>query len=278
MELRRQRLNCRIGDQLVQTVPDTGSDLDLMSLTYAKQSGFLIRKLDRGSQLVRFGDGSTKHLSGKVLAKFSIGSQTGMQKMHEFYVLEGLTSDVLLGGSTLDKFDVFNRHKNDLFELPDLDQFCDFNYIRWVQKNGDGSFLEASFDDFEFKFFPPPPDDPPDPSPGHQPALSVFQWLKRMYRRQSQREQRTCLTLAESETRYRQYLRYQSDKELERRRRATEKIVRLPHDQQITAQGEENAAQHQHDQQRQAFVARYHAAVTSVQLSSIHQSTSISRP
>ncbi|EXJ56301.1 uncharacterized protein A1O5_12568 [Cladophialophora psammophila CBS 110553] len=278
MELRRQRLNCRIGDQLVQTVPDTGSDLDLMSLTYAKQSGFHIQKLDPDPQLVQFGDGSTKQLSGKVLAKFSIGTQTGMHEPHEFYVLDGLTSDVLLGGNTLDEFDVFNRHKNNLFELPDLDQFCDFNYVRWVQKNGDGSFLEASFDDFEFKFFPPPPGDPPDPPPGDQAALSVFQRLKRMYRRQSQREQRTCLSLAESETRYRQYLRYQSDKELERRRRATEEIARLSQDRQITAQEEENAAQHQHDQQRQAFVARYHAAVTSVQSSSIPQSTSMSRP
>ncbi|KIY01827.1 uncharacterized protein Z520_01965 [Fonsecaea multimorphosa CBS 102226] len=150
MELPRQRLRCNVGDEMVQTVPDTGSDLDLMSLSLAQSHHYPIRRFCGECELVQFADGSTRRLYGKVVVPFSIGPLSIERREREFYVLQGLTSPVLLGNSTLEEFDAFNAHQDEFVDLDDLDPFSDLYYIRWIQRNEVENFLEASFDDWEF--------------------------------------------------------------------------------------------------------------------------------
>lgn len=152
MELPRWRLNCRIGEEMVLANPDTGSDLDLMSRLFVEQSGFKIHKLMSENQYVEFADGERIRLSGVVYVPFTIGSKSKEENLREFYVLDGLTSDVLLGNSTLIELDAFNAYRGELVDIEEYDHFCDFHFIRWAQKTECGNFLDAAFSDFDFSY------------------------------------------------------------------------------------------------------------------------------
>ncbi|KIX03633.1 uncharacterized protein Z518_07186 [Rhinocladiella mackenziei CBS 650.93] len=73
IELPRWRLSCRVGDSTVLANPDTGSDLDLISSSYVRQSGFRLRNLKSNRQYVQFADGSQKRLSGVGSVPFGLG-------------------------------------------------------------------------------------------------------------------------------------------------------------------------------------------------------------
>jgi predicted aspartyl protease len=150
LELPRWRINSTINDEMVLANPDTGSDLDLMSLAYVQHRGFKIQEVEPKYQFVEFADGSQKKLSGTVLVRFNIGSSNDEEAPRHFYVLEGLTSDVLLGNNTLEDFDAFNTYRGELVDLEEYDNDTDFHLIRWVQKSGNADFLDGIFQDFEF--------------------------------------------------------------------------------------------------------------------------------
>ena len=150
LELPRLRLQCQVGDQLMPTNPDTGSDLDLMSAPYFRRSKFRLQKIRRARQFVELADGSTARLSGFVRVPFALGRGGLPTHLRDFYVLEGLTTDILLGNGTLEEFDAFNAHKDDFFDLQEYDVRCDLHCIRWVSRSGNKEFLENPFEDFEF--------------------------------------------------------------------------------------------------------------------------------
>jgi hypothetical protein len=151
MEVPRLRLQCQVGDQLILTNPDTGSDLDLMSASYFQQSNFRLQKWEHPFQSVEFADGSTARLSGFVRVPFAMGSGGQPTHLRDFHVLEGLTTDILLGNGTLEDFDAFNAYKDDFFDLDEFDVRCDLHYIRWVvSRSRSEEFLESPFEDFEF--------------------------------------------------------------------------------------------------------------------------------
>ncbi|KIW21362.1 hypothetical protein PV08_01942 [Exophiala spinifera] len=151
LELPRKRLQCRIDGQMVAANPDTGSDLNLMSGWYARRSNFKMRELEPDHQYVEFADGTTAQLSGVVRVPFYIGSYEETAQLRDFYVLEGLTSDVLLGSDTLEELDAFNSYGDTFFELNEFDARCDFHYIRWVVKSENETLWNTPFSKIEFE-------------------------------------------------------------------------------------------------------------------------------
>jgi hypothetical protein len=147
LELPRLRLQCQVGDQLMQANPDTGSDLDLMSASYFRRSQFRLQKLAYAHSLVEFADGSTTSLSGVVRVPFAMGSSGQPTHLRDFYVLAGLTSDILLGNGTLKEFDAFNAYKDDFNDLGEFDVRCNLDSITWVSRFGKGGFMERLFED-----------------------------------------------------------------------------------------------------------------------------------
>jgi hypothetical protein len=99
---------------------------------------------------VEFADSTRKRLSGVVFVPFAVGSRSEKETLRKFYVLDGLTSDVLLGNHTLEELDAFNAYRDELVDLEEYDELCDFHFIRWAQKTENGDFLDAAFHDFEF--------------------------------------------------------------------------------------------------------------------------------
>lgn len=153
MELPRWRINCTVNDRQVMANPDTGSDLDLVSLDYAQRCGLRIHRSEPDCQSVEFADLSQKKLAGFVLVPFQFGSSPSSnaeQVSRQFHVLEGLTSDILVGNNTLEDFDAFNTYRSEMVDLEEYDYHIDFHLIRWVQKSGNADFLDQNFRDIDF--------------------------------------------------------------------------------------------------------------------------------
>lgn len=153
MELPRWRINCTVNDRQVMANPDTGSDLDLVSLDYAQRCGLRIHQSEPECHSVEFADLSQKKLAGFVLVPFHSGSSPSSnadQVLRQFHVLEGLTSDILVGNNTLEDFDAFNTYRSEMVDLEEYDYHIDFHLIRWVQKSGNADFLDQNFRDIDF--------------------------------------------------------------------------------------------------------------------------------
>lgn len=111
----RKQLSCRLYEHLVCANVDSGSDLDLINPAFARSRALHIIP---GEEEIMFADGSLAYTSGSVVAQFSIvqvdsndarGIITRSEIVSlEFFVLEDLSADVLIGHDTIRDFDVFN--------------------------------------------------------------------------------------------------------------------------------------------------------------------------
>lgn len=138
----RQLMRCFVDGKLVHANPDTGSEVDLMSPMYARKNGFNIEELEEGEEWVQFADGRTAKLLGKTQVDLDIfdgcyRSPTGY-KCHSrtFYLLDGLTTDILLGEQALFDMEVFTEHADSFMDLDDGELCNAINLITWFDKRG----------------------------------------------------------------------------------------------------------------------------------------------
>lgn len=135
----RTQIRCSLDGQRSVATADTGSDLNLMSLDYAKRSGYWIDDRPEVRRRLQFGDGSVAETMGQVyVSSFSLdwrspsstletaeaNSVPGENPQNDdkddvgivqvwrqviFHVLPGLPCDILLGRPLLEAADAFNR-------------------------------------------------------------------------------------------------------------------------------------------------------------------------
>ena len=94
--------------------PDTGSDLDLVSYQYASAKF----NIEPANEAVMFADGSIDYTCGIFHTSFTVGDVAngsefiarGKTLSLSFHVLDGLTSDILVGQDTLEMLNVFAEH------------------------------------------------------------------------------------------------------------------------------------------------------------------------
>lgn len=135
----KQALICRLNTFVGCANADTGSDLDLISPEFAKQRSLLIHD---DAVRVEFADGSTALTSGFVDTTFSIGSvqdlkgfiPTGDTLELPFFVLEGLTSDILVGQGTLEELGVMDKQNDVFINCPPTFGLSDCAIIRYIGK------------------------------------------------------------------------------------------------------------------------------------------------
>ncbi|KAI1170637.1 hypothetical protein F4777DRAFT_105571 [Nemania sp. FL0916] len=132
MQYPRQKLECFINSSPVLANADTGSDVDLVSLNYAKLRGWDIDPLPYDEGFVILSDGTIAKVSGHVDVDLFLRGTNNESK--RFYVLDGLVSDVVLGDTTLDELDVFNEHIDLFVDLDELEEGEDFFIIEWVER------------------------------------------------------------------------------------------------------------------------------------------------
>ena len=149
-----------LNDQLVDALPDTGSDVMLMSKEYALRRGLVVDRSKQHQRVLEFADGSTATTYGLVkdVRWESLGSS---KSQWDFYVLEGLHCDALLGADFLFETNAFSNAQAWSSTAPSsaLDDTCWFSIIRlgptiWERlKNltGFGSSKQKTCDQGKFK-------------------------------------------------------------------------------------------------------------------------------
>jgi hypothetical protein len=156
-------LQCYLDSHLVLANADTGSEIDLISRTYATYRGFDIKPVGSNEEMVEFANGSVERLSGKTRLKFdTIPGKTTVAKSSQmaevssqpmetrhpavtsetsspdhyrtFYILDTLTCSVLLGESLLNSINAFTNHQYAFVDDPDGIADDQINGIWWHRK------------------------------------------------------------------------------------------------------------------------------------------------
>ncbi|KAL4943118.1 E1-E2 ATPase-domain-containing protein [Aspergillus oleicola] len=137
----KQRLRCYIDGVPVYANADTGAEMNLASRKWAEAHNVPIRKPDRGYERVMLADGSVARISGQFIGNFRVFGETDKNpgtnartSQKDFFILDGLTSDVLLCQNLLLDIRVFKEQQRSFVELHDSDAFADLNLVSWLSK------------------------------------------------------------------------------------------------------------------------------------------------
>lgn len=136
----KQLIRCYVNGKLVHANPDTGSEVDLISPSYARENLLEIESLGEDEDCVQFADGSIAKLLGKTCVDLDIydgryRSPTGyIGHSRTFYLLDGLTTDVLLGEEALFNMHVFTEHEDSFVYSDDCGFIIEMNLITWFDK------------------------------------------------------------------------------------------------------------------------------------------------
>jgi hypothetical protein len=136
----RQLVRCYVNGKLVHANPDTGSEVDLMSPSYARENMLQIEALEKDEDWVQLADGSTAKLLGRVYVDLDIYDgryrcPTGyIGHSRPFYVLDGLTTDILLGEAALYDMHVFTEHEDSFVDSNACGVSIEMNLITWFDK------------------------------------------------------------------------------------------------------------------------------------------------
>lgn len=128
---------CRVGNYVGCATADTGSELDLVSPTFAASRAFHVEDM---CVELEFADGSTGYTMGMVKTAFSIGQVSDVEGFVprskemslELFILDNLNADVLVGTDTIQDLQAFSSHENCFIPaIPRLGQ-SDLNIIRYI--------------------------------------------------------------------------------------------------------------------------------------------------
>ncbi|KAK4221561.1 hypothetical protein QBC38DRAFT_521825 [Podospora fimiseda] len=136
----KRDLMCRLNLFVGLANVDTGSDLDFVSERYAIARGFQVQEAHHE---VMFADGSRGFTLGVLHASFTIGQvldeNTPFVESSEpieidLCILENLSSDILIGQTTIEELGVFNSHADSFVaSSPSLGE-SGINIIRYIGK------------------------------------------------------------------------------------------------------------------------------------------------
>ena len=127
-----QQLYCLADGKPVVANADTGSDVDLLSKTYVMKRGFDGTLVEASNSEIQFADGTIARLFGKTHISIVLGQNLETSYMMEFYILDDLTCDILLGGEFLDQVSAFEMYRDAFIPVYDDDDLREVNTIRWL--------------------------------------------------------------------------------------------------------------------------------------------------
>ncbi|KAJ4183957.1 hypothetical protein NW755_009498 [Fusarium falciforme] len=139
----KRSLVCRLDTYVGCATVDTGSDLDLVSPSFAKARAY---KIEPAYEQVEFADCSVGCTSGVIKTSLVVGNVNSLG-FHprgepielELHVLDDLNADILVGQDTADTLDVFNLHNESLIpSMPRLGE-SDLNIIRHIGRLEQGA-------------------------------------------------------------------------------------------------------------------------------------------
>ncbi|KAF2493059.1 hypothetical protein BU16DRAFT_564350 [Lophium mytilinum] len=126
----RQRVFGYLNGNHVDAIPDTGSDVLLISRAFAKKHGYQVQKSLRSE--LEFGDGSRTFTDGMVTDLEWNYGDPGTSYTRDFHVLENLPADLILSNDFLFGTDAFRKNKDCFYDIdgPGATQNHEFSLIK----------------------------------------------------------------------------------------------------------------------------------------------------
>ena len=125
-----QRMSCFLDGKNVLVNPDSGSEINVMSLAFAMKHGYYRQKSKRLGRIV-LGDGSEAETVGEVTASVVLGNRYGKSYQEVFHILPGLSSDILLGEEILHESDAFSQFAEYFTNADSELNLFELNVLRW---------------------------------------------------------------------------------------------------------------------------------------------------
>jgi len=138
----RRALRCYLNELLISANADTGAEMNLASAIFAARAGFALHQPPPERQSVMLADGSLAAISGFFRARFNPlekpAPETLRPRSHvkTFYVLDGLTSDVLLGRNILFEIQAFTQQAKSFIAYSNVglqSLGTDLQIIEWLR-------------------------------------------------------------------------------------------------------------------------------------------------
>lgn len=126
-----QEMVCCLDDKAIFAGLDSGSDIDVVSLDYARSRKWKTIPLTDGEGYVVLANNELVKLTGYVGTAFEIPG--GYPESRRFYVLDGLACDDLLGDPTIEALDIFNQFQDFIIDRVSAKNRDCFHVIQWVE-------------------------------------------------------------------------------------------------------------------------------------------------
>ncbi|KAL3443790.1 E1-E2 ATPase-domain-containing protein [Aspergillus insuetus] len=146
MNFAKERMLCCVNGVPVYANADTGAEMNLASPEWAaRHAGTTIQKPGRGYEEVMLADGSRARILGQFDARFQLydDESTTARKQsraiistRRFFILDGLTSDILLGPDLLFDIRAFKEQQKSFVILgaPTSSSFSEVNFVAWLSR------------------------------------------------------------------------------------------------------------------------------------------------
>jgi hypothetical protein len=108
--LGQETLQCYLDERFTSSIPDTGSEINVISLQFANKLTPFIDRTVAGK--VQFANGQIQDTMGRIRAKVTFGDMPDFYIEAKFEVLEGLRVDVILGDDILYDADIYSKYAN----------------------------------------------------------------------------------------------------------------------------------------------------------------------
>src|ERR1700722_1833478 len=114
--------------------------MELVSLEFVKRKRYTITAPDAEHEEVQFVDGSTARTQGQVTMKFEAYGDTFQEavptkaRYRKFYVLDGLTTDFLLGEDLLYDINAFTDHASSFVDVEEFGLPLELKGIVWLDR------------------------------------------------------------------------------------------------------------------------------------------------
>lgn len=134
MNLPTQKLGCSLDAETAFAALDSGSDIDVVSLSYANFRGWKIESLPEDEEYVLLADRELVKLAGYVDTTLGI---RGVRIPRRLCVLDGLACDVVLGDPTIEELDIFNEFQSSLVDTTaaeGIDLLCNIQCVDKIKQ------------------------------------------------------------------------------------------------------------------------------------------------
>ncbi|KAF2269357.1 hypothetical protein CC78DRAFT_453198 [Lojkania enalia] len=126
----RKNLVCYIDGKQALAVPDSGSDIDLMTPRFAIENGL---QISHGEEMLEFADGTVAVTSGSVQVELAVNNfESSITRIPavNFYLLDNFIHDVLIGADSVEELEVFTKNQHALVATSDSSGPLGLNRIR----------------------------------------------------------------------------------------------------------------------------------------------------